>query len=194
MYQVNEIFYSLQGEGYHTGRAAVFVRLAGCNLRCPFCDTDFVHGEPMTAGQIAERVFGYSTDADTLIVLTGGEPTLQVDEPLVEALHRYGQTIAIETNGTHPVAGGVDWITVSPKAGAAVVLSRADELKLVMTGQSENEIQHWLTAVEARHHYLQPCWQPQNTPASNVEAVVSYILAHPEWRLSLQTHKYIHIQ
>ncbi len=188
MYQVNEIFYSLQGEGYHTGRAAVFVRMAGCNLRCTFCDTDFAHGEPMSAEQIADRVFTYSTSPDTLIVLTGGEPTLQVDEALTEALHRHGQMIAIETNGTHAVAAGVDWITVSPKMGAPVVMSMADELKLVMTDQPESEIQKWLTTVKAQHYYLQPC------SCKNTAEVVAYIQRHPEWQLSLQTHKYISIQ
>lgn len=190
MYKVNEIFHSLQGEGFHTGRAAVFVRLAGCNLRCPFCDTDHSRYEPKTAEQIAERVFAYSANPDTLIVLTGGEPSLQADAALISALHRHNQTIAIETNGTHVLPEGIDWITLSPKAGAEVVLTRADELKLVMTGQPESEIQHWLTAVAARHHYLQPCWgMPEST-----EKTVAYILRHPEWQLSLQTHKFIDIQ
>lgn len=188
MYSINEIFYSLQGEGFHTGRAAVFVRFAGCNLRCPFCDTDYAHGEPMTAEQIAERVFAYCTHPDTLIVLTGGEPTLQADEELTVILHRHNQTITIETNGTHPVPRGVDWVTVSPKADAAVILRQADEVKLVFTGQAETDIQHWRTAIQASHYYLQPC------SCSNTAEVVAFIQQHPGWRLSLQTHKYIHIQ
>lgn len=185
MYRINEIFHSLQGEGFHTGRAAVFVRFAGCNLRCPFCDTDFSHSEPMSAEQIAERVFAYSTNPGTLIVLTGGEPSLQVDEPLIQALHRHGQTITIETNGTHQIPDDIDWITLSPKADGTVVLDHADEVKVVYL---EQDVQHWLTAIRAAHYYLQPC------SCSNTDAVVDYVLAHPEWRLSLQTHKYIHIQ
>lgn len=188
MYHVNEIFYSLQGEGFHTGRAAVFVRFAGCNLRCSFCDTDFSHSEPMSSEQIAERVFAYSTHPDTLIVLTGGEPSLQVDEALIDTLHRYHQTIAIETNGTHPVPASIDWVTVSPKEDSTVVLTRADEVKIVYTGQANDYIQHWQKAIRASHYFLQPC------SCSNTEAVVTYILNHPDWRLSLQTHKYIHIQ
>ena len=187
MFRVNEIFFSLQGEGFHTGRAAVFVRFAGCNLRCPFCDTDFSESAPMSAEQIAERVFAYSSDPNTLIVLTGGEPSLQVDDTLVRALHRHRQTIAIETNGTHPVPDNIDWVTVSPKADGTVVLSSADEVKLVYNNQPVTYIQHWLTAIRAEHYFLQPM------SCGNTEDVVAYILAHPEWRLSLQTHKYIHI-
>ena len=195
MYRVNEIFFSLQGEGYHTGRAAVFVRLAGCNLRCPFCDTDFTYAEQMTARQIADAVFAYSTHPDTLIVLTGGEPSLQADKQLTDALHRYGQTIAIETNGTHPLPEGIDWVTVSPKADetvagqtAQVVLDHADEVKVVLTESTEKWLSHWRNTIRASHYYLQPC------SCKNTDAVVAYVKAHPEWRLSLQTHKYIHIQ
>lgn len=195
MYRVNEIFFSLQGEGYHTGRAAVFVRLAGCNLRCPFCDTDFTHSEPMTARQIADAVFACSTHPDTLIVLTGGEPSLQADKELTDALHRHGQTIAIETNGTRPLPDGIDWVTVSPKAddtvagkAAEVVLDHADEVKVVLTEATEKLLPVWRSTILADHYYLQPC------SCRNTDAVVAYIKAHPEWRLSLQTHKYIHIQ
>lgn len=187
MYSVNDIFFSLQGEGFHTGRAAVFVRFAGCNLRCPWCDTDFSHHTPMTAEQIAERVFSYSTDPRTLIVLTGGEPSLQVDSALLSVLHRHHQTITIETNGTHPIPDDIDWITLSPKADSTVVLTRADELKLVYDDQPVEAIQQWLTAIPARHYFLQPC------SCRNTDAVVAFILAHPQWQLSLQTHKYIHI-
>ena len=187
MYKVNEIFYSLQGEGFHTGRTAVFVRMAGCNLRCAFCDTDFSAFTLMTAGQIAERVFAYSTDPHTLIVLTGGEPSLQADAVLTEALHRHGQTITIETNGTHPLPAGIDWVTVSPKAGATVVLTKADEVKVVLTADTLQELPQWTERYPDAHHYLQPCSQ------QNTDETVAYILNHPEWRLSLQTHKYIHI-
>lgn len=188
MYQVNEIFYSLQGEGFHTGRAAVFVRFAGCNLRCHFCDTDFSHFELMTAEQIAERVFAYSSHPNTLIVLTGGEPSLQVDKALIDTLHQHNQTISIETNGTHRIPDGIDWVTLSPKADGTVVLTHADEVKVVLTNQSENELLNWMNTIDAKHYYLQPC------SCSNTDAVVAFIQTHPKWRLSLQTHKYIHIQ
>lgn len=187
LYHINEIFYSLQGEGFHTGRAAVFVRFAGCNLRCPFCDTDFSHSSPMTAEQIAERVFAFSSHPDTLIVLTGGEPSLQADDALLEVLHRHGQSIAMETNGTHTVPAAVDWITVSPKPDSEVVLTKASEVKVVYTGQTADELKQWRQRILAAHYFLQPC------SCSNTEQVVAFVLAHPEWRLSLQTHKYIHI-
>lgn len=202
MYKVNEIFYSLQGEGFHSGRAAVFVRFAGCNLRCPFCDTDFVHGEPMTAAQIAERVFAYSTDPATLIVLTGGEPSLQADDALIELLHSHQQTVAIETNGTHPIPAGINWVTVSPKADSTVVLTQSDEVKVVLTPETQNRLDAWRQAIHAEHYYLQPCWDarkqtdPNTTDeaCTNTKEVVAYILSHPEWQLSVQMHKYIHIQ
>lgn len=188
IYKVNEIFYSLQGEGFHTGRAAVFVRFAGCNLRCPFCDTDFSQSEPMTAEQIADRVFVFSTHPETLIVLTGGEPSLQVDKALVDILHTHHQTISIETNGTQPIPDTIDWITVSPKAGTTTVLNYADEVKVVLTPQTAQELTNWRQMIHAQHYYLQPC------SCQNTNDVVTYILHHPEWRLSLQTHKYIDIK
>lgn len=199
IYHINEIFYSLQGEGFHTGRPAVFVRFAGCNLRCPFCDTDFSHSEPMTAEQIARRVFDYSTHPHTLIVLTGGEPSLQVDNELVDALHAHQQTVTIETNGTRPVPDNIDWVTVSPKAVPAdaskVVLTQADEVKVVFTESTEKLLPLWRTTIRASHYYLQPCAQPGTEPIqTNTEAVVAYILSHPDWKLSLQTHKYLHIR
>ena len=187
MYKVNEIFYSLQGEGFHTGRAAIFVRMSGCNLHCAFCDTDYSAFTLQTADQIAERVFAYSTDPKTLIVLTGGEPSLQADAVLIDALHRHGQTIAIETNGTHPLPEGIDWVTISPKAGATVVLTQVNEVKVVLTAETLPDLPQWLKRYPKAHHYLQPCSQ------QNTDETVAYILSHPAWRLSLQTHKYIHI-
>lgn len=225
VYHINEIFYSLQGEGFHTGRPAVFVRFAGCNLRCPFCDTDFSHSEPMTAEQIARRVFDYSTHPHTLIVLTGGEPSLQVDNELVDVLHAHQQTVTIETNGTRPVPDNIDWVTVSPKAVSEadlpltqadeskvvltqsdevkvvlshepkVVLTQADEVKVVFTESTEKLLPLWRTTIRASHYYLQPCAQPGTEPIrANTEDVVAYILSHPDWKLSLQTHKYLHIR
>lgn len=184
-YIVNEIFYSLQGEGFNTGRAAVFVRFAGCNLRCPFCDTDHARGTHMTAAQIVSAVFAKSTDQTTLIVLTGGEPALQVDAALLQALKMYGHQIAIETNGTYPLPQGIDWVTLSPKENSRPVLEEADEVKVVYLGQ---DVERWRHALKAQHYFLQPCSQ------QNTEAVVAYILTHPQWRLSLQTHKYVGIR
>lgn len=184
-YRINEIFYSLQGEGVHTGRPAVFVRFSGCNLHCPFCDTDFSRSTAMTAEAIRKVVAELCHDSHAMIVLTGGEPSLQVDEPLLETLHRLGMTIAIETNGTHPLPVGIDWVTCSPKEGSRVVLDSADEVKVVLTG-SDPEL--WRRTIRAQHYLLQPC------SCRNTEQVVEYILQHPWWRLSLQTHKYLEIQ
>lgn len=179
---VNEIFYSLQGEGFHTGTPAVFIRLAGCNLRCPFCDTDHSHGEPMSVEQIVSRA---SEFPGRVAILTGGEPTLQEIEPLIDALHSADFKVHIETNGTCPVPTNIDWITCSPKEGAPVVLSHCDELKVVYTGQDVEAI---AALTPATYHFLQPC------SGMNTAEVVSYILSHPRWRLSLQTHKLIDIQ
>ena len=200
MYRINEIFYSLQGEGYHTGMPAVFVRFSGCNLRCPFCDTDFADYTEMSAEQIVEEIHTLIHKHSTLnpqhstlnphhsplIVLTGGEPALQVDAPLLTALHTMGIPICIETNGTHALPDGIDWVTCSPKEGTRLALNRADELKVVLTEDTQPE--QWLTQIQAAHLFLQPC------SCQNTEQVIDYILHHPHWRLSLQTHKYLHIR
>lgn len=185
MYRVNEIFYSLQGEGFHMGQPAVFVRLSRCNLRCPFCDTDFSQYTEMTEQDIAAEVQRLSDDPQVLIVLTGGEPTLQADDNLIKALHSTGKKICIETNGTHPVSAGIDWITCSPKEGSKVLLTRADELKIVYQNQ---DVEHWANSIVAAWLYLQPC------SCQNTEEVVNYILQHPHWHLSLQIHKYLNIR
>ena len=184
-YRVNEIFYSLQGEGYHTGQAAVFVRLSGCNLRCPFCDTDFSTYTEMTADEIVAEVQRLVPAPQVLVILTGGEPSLQVDEALTAALHTTGKRICMETNGTHPLPAGIDWITCSPKEGSRIVLPHADELKIVYQNQ---DVEQWAKQIPATHLYLQPC------SCQNTEAVIAYILAHPHWHLSLQTHKYLSIR
>lgn len=185
MYCVNEIFYSLQGEGYHTGQPAVFVRFSGCNLRCPFCDTDFRDFTEMTAADIVATVMHLSPDPQVLIVLTGGEPALQIDEPLIDALHTTGKSICVETNGTRPLPAGIDWITCSPKEGTRVILPRADELKVVFLNQ---DVEYWADLIPAAHRYLQPC------SCQNTADVIDYILRHPRWHLSLQTHKYLNIR
>lgn len=184
-YRVNEIFYSLQGEGYHTGYPAVFVRFSGCNLRCPFCDTDFSLFTEMSAEEICGEVQRLCADPQVLIVLTGGEPSLQTDDYLIDTLHATGKQICVETNGTHPLPAGIDWITCSPKEGTQVVLPRVDELKIVYQNQ---DVEQWAREVSADRLYLQPC------SCRNTAEVVEYILHHPHWHLSLQTHKYLNIR
>ncbi|MDE7386794.1 MAG: 7-carboxy-7-deazaguanine synthase QueE [Muribaculaceae bacterium] len=179
---VNEIFYSIQGEGYHTGTPAVFVRLSGCNLRCDFCDTDHSRSTMMTVGEIVDEVSQYPA---VTVILTGGEPSLQPIGELVDMLHEAGRRVHIETNGTRPLPDGIDWVTCSPKPGADVVLDRCDELKIVYTGQDVVAI---AAGINATHRFLQPC------SGQNTAAVVDYLLAHPRWRLSLQTHKLIDIR
>lgn len=197
MKRINEIFHSLQGEGRHTGTPAVFVRFSGCNLHCPFCDTDHAAGREMSEEEIIVEVCRYDVP---LVVLTGGEPSLQLDAPFLKKLKEStGATIAIETNGTHPLPPGIDWVTLSPKTGIAdrdlpIVLDRADEIKVVDTGQ---DLAPYL-ALPARHAdtclYLQPCHVADETQShANIAATVRRVLANPLWRLSLQTHRLLNI-
>lgn len=196
-YSVKEIFYSLQGEGRHAGTPAVFIRFAGCNLKCPFCDTDWTKGVEMTAAEIVAEAQGLAKELPALVVLTGGEPTLQVDAPLLDRLHTKFETIAIETNGTHPVPIEVDFITISPKAdfveNAKTILASADEIKVVFDGKHDPE--KWYKNTLAEYYYLQPC--DTGSEAKNreiVEKCVKYIKAHPWWKLSLQTQKILNIR
>ncbi|MCM1035384.1 MAG: 7-carboxy-7-deazaguanine synthase QueE [Paludibacter sp.] len=189
-YRINEIFLSLQGEGRHTGMPAVFVRFCGCNLRCAFCDTDFAEGKYMSASQIADAVVAAGGKQGMLLVLTGGEPSLQVDDDLLMHLRSLRMTICMETNGTHVVPAGVDWITCSPKEGTDVVLHEVNELKVVYT---ETDVEHWRNDIRAEYYYLQPC------SCKNTQEVINYILHQNQqgadaWRLSLQTHKYLSIR
>lgn len=191
--KVNEIFYSLQGEGFHTGTASVFIRLSGCNLRCPFCDTNHTQGTEMTEDQISARAAQFPARH---VVITGGEPSLFLTTTLVELLHQHGKFVAVETNGTHPLPSNVDWITLSPKdafmAHAAPIITRCNEIKVVFDGNSPLPD---YSNIAADHHFLQPC--DTNDPERNntiVQKAISYILSHPQWRLSLQTHKIINIQ
>ena len=204
-YQVKEIFYTLQGEGSHAGRPAVFCRFAGCNLWsgreqdratavCRFCDTDFVGtdgtlgGKFKNAAALAEQIqaqWPASDSAHRFVVMTGGEPLLQVDGALIEALHARGFQIAVETNGTIAAPPGIDWICVSPKAGAPWVQREGHELKVVWPQPALD----WAELQSARftHRYLQPMDNPDRL--RNTEACIALCLAQPAWRLSLQTHK-----
>lgn len=179
-YRVNEIFYSLQGEGVHTGAAVVFVRFSGCNKRCSFCDTDFASSTPMSASDIVAAAERFPS---RIVVLTGGEPAMQVDDELVASLHDAGFTIHIETNGSLPLPEGIDWVTCSPK-DRDIRVQRADEVKLVFTGDDPE----WAASLfDGARLSLQPL------SCLNTAAVVDYIKSHPWWRLSLQTHKLIDI-
>ena len=212
MYRVNEIFYTLQGEGAHSGIPAVFVRFSGCNLRCPWCDTEFAQYTLMSAAQIIDEMLAMYDEPNErrkMCVLTGGEPSLQVDKELIDTLHTAGFYICIETNGTHALPEGIDWITCSPKALSLqhsanshqppLALKKVNEVKVVFTGDYDPEI--WRTQLEAEHWMLQPLryngellmesgideWE--NDSNDNLDETVRYILAHPFWRLSVQLHK-----
>ncbi len=203
-YAVKELFLTLQGEGGQTGRRAVFLRFAGCNLWsgreqdratavCTFCDTDFVGtdgdggGKFGTAEALAGRVAAaWGPDgAHRLVVCTGGEPLLQVDPSLIDALHRHGFEIAVETNGTLEAPAGIDWICVSPKADAPLVLTAGTELKLVFP--QPKAMPERFETLDFQHFFLQPMDGPNRE--ENTQAAIRYCLEHPRWRLSLQTHK-----
>lgn len=211
-YSVKELFYTLQGEGAHSGRAAVFCRFTGCNLwsgreedrataQCQFCDTDFIGTDGLGGGKFAT--------ADTLaaaiatcwganaahgsgipyVICTGGEPLLQVDSPLIEALHRRGFEIGVETNGTQPAPDGLDWICVSPKAGTDLVLTRGHELKVVWP-QTGHDLDA-LSKLDFKYFFLQPMDGPDRDSA--LATCIAACHRTPQWRLSLQTHKMIGI-
>jgi len=210
-YAVKEIFYTLQGEGANTGRPAVFCRFTGCNLWsgreedrltavCQFCDTDFVGTDGPGGGRFGSAVelaTAVTAAWPTLpsphirrfVVCTGGEPLLQLDDDLVSALHEFGFEVAIETNGTQPPPCGVDWMCISPKAGTELVLRSGHELKLIFPqkGAEPERFAH----LDFRHFFLQPMDGPARE--QNTQLAVQYCLAHPQWRLSLQTHKLLGI-
>ena len=211
-YSVKETYFTLQGEGAQAGRAAVFLRFAGCNLWtgrdrdrdravCSFCDTDFVGtdgpggGTFADAGALAGHVAAYWPGAGRpYVVCTGGEPGLQLDEALVAALHERGFEVAIETNGTVALPPGIDWVCVSPKAGAPVVTRRGSELKLVYPQAEPEARPERFADLPFDHHFLQPldAGDPVVT-AANTDAAIAYCLAHPRWRLSVQVHKAVGI-
>lgn len=208
-YAVKELFYTLQGEGAQTGRAAVFCRFAGCNLWtgreedratavCTFCDTEFVGtdgeggGKFATAAALADAVLAAwppGAGGVPYVVCTGGEPLLQLDAPLVDALHERGIAVAVETNGTQLPPPGLDWICVSPKAAAPVVLAEGNELKLVYP--QPLALPERFEHLAFDHFYLQPMDGPRRE--ANTEAALRYCLAHPRWKMSLQTHKLLGI-
>jgi 7-carboxy-7-deazaguanine synthase len=217
MYTVKELFPTLQGEGAHAGRAAVFCRFAGCNLWsgreedrataiCQFCDTDFVGSDGFGGGKFetaisladAIEVSWRSTSAgpqQRYVVFTGGEPLLQLDEVLIAALHQKGFEVAIETNGTLKVPKGIDWVCVSPKAGSELIVLQADELKLVIPQNDHQQLEKLMARFEGmdyRNRFLQPMDGPNLK--SNTELAVSLCQKRPLWRLSLQSHKLIGIR
>jgi 7-carboxy-7-deazaguanine synthase len=204
-YTVKEIYYTLQGEGGQAGRAAVFCRFAGCNLWsgreqdrsqavCQFCDTDFIGtngpggGKFDSAAALASAVaaaWPAGAGGTPLVVCTGGEPLLQLDAAAVAALHEVGFEVAVETNGTQPAPPGLDWVCVSPKAGAPLVLQAGSELKLVFP--QPGAMPEHFASLQFEHYFLQPMDGLERQ--RNTRAAINYCLAHPQWRLSLQTHK-----
>ena len=203
-YAVKEIFYTLQGEGAQTGRAAVFCRFAGCNLWsgreadraraiCSFCDTDFVGTDGADGGRyadaqvLADRIAAHWPRGAfaRFVVCTGGEPLLQLDPQLIDALHQRGFEVAVETNGTIPPPPGLDWVCVSPKAGAGLVVERGDELKIVVPQKGLDPLD--FAHLAFRRFSVQPMDGPEL--ARNIELAIAFCRAHPQWQLSLQTHK-----
>ena len=209
-YSVKEIFYTLQGEGAQAGRPAVFCRFAGCNLWsgreqdratavCRFCDTDFVgvdgpgggrfESPEALAAAVAAQWPADDVRGRRMVVCTGGEPLLQLDPPLIAALHTQGFEVAVETNGTVAAPDGIDWLCVSPKAGAPLVQTRGDEIKLVYP--QPDALPERFAALHFRHFLLQPMDGPAR--AENTQLALRYCMVHPQWRLSLQTHKFLGI-
>lgn len=209
-YSVKEIFYTLQGEGRNAGRAAVFCRFAGCNLWsgretdrenaiCQFCDTDFIGTDGTQGGRFATATdlaatiaatWPHATPQRRLVVLTGGEPLLQLDQPLITALHQANFEIAVETNGTIAPPDGIDWLCVSPKANAPLAVFAGNELKLVFP--QANAMPEQFETLQFDHFLLQPMDGPEQ--AANTRAAVAYCMANPRWSLSLQTHKTLGIR
>lgn len=192
-YSINEIFYSLQGEGRWAGRAAIFIRFSGCNLHCPFCDTDFKSHKSMTMPEIIETLKQWK-DCH-FVVLTGGEPTLQVTVGFIDQLHAEGYWVAMETNGTHQYPFNTDWVTVSPKTAyvenGQVRISRANEVKVVYDGKNTPEA----FGIRAEEYYVQPC--DVGEPARNAQIIsqcVEWIKENPSWKLSLQQQKILNVR
>ncbi len=209
MYKIKEIYYTLQGEGAHAGRPAVFCRFTGCNLWsgreedrskavCQFCDTDFwgmdgENGGKYSAETLAKKlreIWGDMEKGKPYVVCTGGEPLLQLDEKLVQAFHKAGFEVAVETNGTCETPNGLDWVCMSPKAGAELVVTKGDELKLVFPQPGAEP--HLYEHLDFAHFFIQPMDGPAVT--ENTKLAVDFCLKNPKWRLSLQMHKLLDIQ
>lgn len=207
MYSIKEIYYTLQGEGFHTGRSAIFVRFSGCNLWsgreedrdkaiCQFCDTDFWGTDGLEGGKYTKETLVqklkelWPGEGDIFIVCTGGEPALQLDQELVDHLHLHNIEIAIETNGTKELPNGIDWICMSPKANTEIVLTKGDELKLVFPQKGIDPTD--FESLDYTHFYLQPMDSLEQE--SNIFKVQEYCLLHPKWKMSLQTHKILGIK
>lgn len=210
-YSVKEIFYTLQGEGFHAGRPALFCRFAGCNLWsgleqdrhkavCNFCDTDFVGvdgvngGKFRTAAALADRITqlwleGVQQDINRFVVFTGGEPLLQLDAPLIDAMHQHSFEIAVETNGTKPAPPGIDWLCVSPKADSELLQTHGNELKLVYP--QPLAMPERFAGLDFQYFYLQALDGAEQ--AQNTQAAIQYCMQHPQWKLSVQTHKLLGI-
>ncbi len=208
MYKIKEIYYTLQGEGAQTGRPAVFCRFTGCNLWsgreedrskavCQFCDTDFWGMDGENGGRysaqdladLAAKLWGEMDKGKPYVVCTGGEPLLQLDEALLLTFHEKGFEVGVETNGTQPAPAGLDWICVSPKAGAPLILTKGNELKLVYPQPAA--MPELFEQLDFEHFYLQPMDGPNQ--AENTQAAIAYCKANPFWRLSIQTHKLLDI-
>lgn len=193
--RVNEIFYSIQGEGAHSGEAAIFVRLSGCNLNCSFCDTEHQPYQELTEDEIASQIAEYPAH---LVVITGGEPTLQLTKSLIQKIHDLGKTVAIETNGTHEIPQGVDWVTVSPKSlfvgeRGLPVINHAQEVKVVFDGY------HLMSdptfGITAAHYFIQPCdTGNEDRNKEIIRLCVEFIKNNPKWKLSLQTQKILGVR
>ena len=191
--KINEIFYSIQGEGFFTGTPAVFVRFAGCNLACDFCDTNHQGYKEYTEDEIIAEIKKYTVNH---VVLTGGEPTLQITKSFIDKLHEAGKFIQVETNGTiplgHDIEFDINWITCSPKH-KPVSIGRINELKVVYQGQNMSQYDGWKALPYC--FYLQPCdTKDEQKNRENLQATIDYIMQHPKWRLSLQTQKIINVR
>ncbi|MGI6233221.1 MAG: 7-carboxy-7-deazaguanine synthase QueE [Prevotella sp.] len=195
-YKINEIFYSLQGEGFHAGTPAVFVRFSGCNLHCSFCDTDFTDYVRMDADEIVQNAVALVPkdslrhQLNPMVVLTGGEPTLQVNAELIDKFHAAGfNFVTMESNGTALPPNNLDWLTVSPKE--SVKVDCCQELKCIFDGKSDPE--RW--KINAEHYFLQPCdLEDDKLNSDIIQRCIDYIMNHPRWRLSLQIHKLVGIR
>lgn len=193
LYRINEIFYSLQGEGRWAGRAAIFIRFSGCNLACPFCDTNFKDYKLITLSEIIDKVKRWNKCK--FIVITGGEPTLQVENNLIDALHNEGYYVAMETNGTRDVPSHVDWVTVSPKQSYVengnVWVTEADEVKVVYDGEHDPKD----FGISAKEYYIQPCDTGNATRNKEIiKKCIAFVEDNPQWKLSLQQQKIINVR